>query len=94
VEADKAGKAVVFFHDLMHDGEPLKEGSPPKWLFRTEIIFERDPETAPKLTDEQREAREFLRRAELAEESSNFTEAMSFYKRAYRLDPSLQEGEQ
>ena len=28
VEADKHGKAVVFFHDLMHDGEPLKENSP------------------------------------------------------------------
>ena len=28
VESDKAGKAVIFFHDLMHDGEPLAEGSP------------------------------------------------------------------
>ena len=39
VEADKAGKAVVFLHDLMHDGEPLKAGSPPKWLFRSEVMF-------------------------------------------------------
>lgn len=45
VEADKAGKSVLFLHDLMHDGEPLKEGSPPKWLFRTDVVFERDAET-------------------------------------------------
>lgn len=89
VEADKAGKAVVFFHDLMHDGEPLKEGSPPKWLFRTEILFERDPETAPQLTSEQKEAREFLKKAEQAEEGGRLPEAVSFYKKAYRLDPSL-----
>lgn len=30
VEADKAGKAVLFFDELMHDGEALEEGSPPK----------------------------------------------------------------
>jgi len=89
VEADKAGKAVVFFHDLMHDGEPLKEESPPKWLFRTEILFERDPETAPKPTSEQKNAREFLQKAEKAEADCNWKEAMSFYNKAYRLDPSL-----
>lgn len=90
VEADKAGKAVVFFHDLMHDGEPLKEGSPPKWLFRTEIIFERDPATAPQLSKDQKDARELLKRAEEAEEGGQLNEAISFYKQAYRLDPSLE----
>jgi len=40
VEANKAGKVVVFFHDLMHGGKLLKEGSPPKWLFRSKIMFE------------------------------------------------------
>jgi hypothetical protein len=89
VEADKHGKAVVFFHDLMHDGEPLKENSPPKWLFRTEIMFERDPETAPQLTSQEREARDFVKRAELAEEEGNISEAIRLYKRAYRLDSSL-----
>lgn len=90
VEADKAGKAVVFFHDLMHDGEPLKEGSPPKWLFRTEILYERDPSTAPQLSSAEKEAREFLKQAEQAEEAGRLTEAMSFYKKAYRLDPTLE----
>lgn len=89
VDANKAGKAVVFFHDLMHDGEPLKDGSPPKWLFRTEVLYERDPTTAPQLTPEQREAKELLKKAEESEEKGNFSEAMSFYKKAYRLDSSL-----
>jgi hypothetical protein len=90
VEANKAGKAVVFFHDLMHDdGEPLKEGSPPKWMFRTEIMFERDPKTAPQMTSQQREAREFLRKAETAEMQGNIPEAITLYKKAYRLDTTL-----
>lgn len=90
VEADKAGKAVVFFHDLMHDGEPLKEGSPPKWLFRTEIMYERDPDSAPSKTKEEIDAQEFLKKAEQAEENGDISGATKFYKMAYRLDPSLE----
>lgn len=90
VEAEKAGTASVFFHDLMHDGEPLKQGSPPKWLFRTEIMYQRDPESAPKLSDEQKQAREFLDQAELAENSGDISGAITFYKKAYRLDPELE----
>ena len=33
--------AVVFFQDLLHDGEPLRNGSPPKWIYRTDVIYER-----------------------------------------------------
>jgi hypothetical protein len=89
VEADKAGKAVVFFHDLLHDGEPLKEGSPPKWLFRTEVMYERDPETAPKLTCDQLDARELLKQAEEAEVKGCIPEATLLYRKAYKLDPVL-----
>jgi len=89
VEADKAGKAVVFFHDLMHDGEPLKDGSPPKWLFRTEVMYERDPDSAPKLSSVQVEARELLKEAEKAEMSCDIPEATRLYRKAYRLDPTL-----
>jgi len=92
VEADKAGKAVVFLHDLMHDGEPLKDGSPPKWLFRTEVMYRRDPETAPKLSKQQVEAREFLEKAEKAEVNCNISEAVQLYRKAYRLDPTLDTG--
>lgn len=89
VEADKAGKASVFFHDLMHDGEPLKAGSPPKWLFRTEVMYERDPETAPKLSEDQIKARKYLDEAEDAEKNGDIIGATKLYKMAYRLDSSL-----
>lgn len=89
VEADKAGKAVVFLHNLMHDGEPLKEGSPPKWLFRSEVMFERDPDTAPKLSSQEVEARRYLKMAEDAESKGDISGATSFYKKAYRLDCTL-----
>ena len=90
VDADKAGKAVVFFHDLLHDGEPLKEGSPPKWLFRTEVLFERDPSTATQLTSDEQEARKLLKEAEEKEERGHFDEATKLYRRAYRLDNALE----
>ena len=86
VEADKAGKAVVFLHDLMHDGEPLKAGSPPKWLFRSEVMFERDPDTAPKMSEQQIETRKYLKMAEDAESRGDILGATSLYKKAYRLD--------
>lgn len=89
VEADKAGKAVIFFHGLMHDGEPLLEGSPAKWLFRTEVMYQRDPGSTPKLTAQQKEARILVKAAEIAEEGGDIPKAMSLYSRAYRLDPSL-----
>lgn len=58
IEADCAGKAIVFRHGLMHDGEPLQKGSPPKWLFHTEVMFERDEASAaPQLSAAQQEAR-------------------------------------
>ena len=89
VEADKAGKASVFFHDLMHDGEPLHEGSPPKWLFRSEIMYKRDPKTVPLMTSAQTDAREYLRKAEEAETEGDVMQATKFYKIAYRLDNTL-----
>ena len=90
VEADKAGKSVLFLHDLKHDGEPLQEGSPPKWFFRTDVVFERDAETAPKLTDGQREARRALDQAEEFETQGAIKDAIRCYSKAYRLDPSLE----
>jgi hypothetical protein len=90
VEAENAGTASVFFHDLMHDGEPLKEGSPPKWLFRTEIMYERDPESAPKLSSKQQDARKHLAQAEEAESKGEISRAISLYNKAYRLDLDLE----
>jgi len=42
VRPDEPGMAVAFFHGLVHDGEQLTELAPPKWLFRSNIIYARD----------------------------------------------------
>ena len=89
VEADKAGKANMFFHDLLHDGEPLKEGSPPKWLFITQVMFKRDVDSAPNMTQVQIDARLYLEQAEEAENMGDILEATRLYKKAYRLYPAL-----
>lgn len=89
VEADHAGKAVIFFHNLLHDGEPLNEGSSPKWVYRSLIYYKRDPESAPKLTTTEVHARKLIKEAEEAEQSGLIDKAISLYKAAYRLDPSL-----
>lgn len=47
VRPDAPGCAVVFLHGLLHDGEPLKAGAPPKWIFRSEVVYHRDQATAP-----------------------------------------------
>ena len=90
MEAEQAGTASIFFHDLMHDGEPLKQDSTPKWLFRTEIMYERDPQSAPKATPTEVEARQFLVLAEEAESKGEINKAISLYTRVYRLDPRLE----
>mmetsp|Transcript_19580 Transcript_19580/g.26880 ORF Transcript_19580/g.26880 Transcript_19580/m.26880 type:complete len:276 (-) Transcript_19580:56-883(-) len=91
IEANKSGKAVIFFHKLMHDGEPLADNSPPKWLFRTEVIYSRVPGTAPLYTQAQMEARQFLDEAKSLEEAGKFSEAARLYDRAFKMDETLEQ---
>lgn len=91
VEGDSVGKAVVFWHDMLHQGQPLDEDShEPKWLLVTQILFQRDPSSAPQYTEDERMAREWLKQAEEAEQQRNVPEAIRLYNKAYRLDPSLE----
>ena len=52
-------------------------------------MYQRDPDSAPQMAKDQRDARIFLQQAELAENNGDIKEATKFYKKAYRLDPSL-----
>ena len=112
VEADRAGKALIFQHDLMHEGELIQvqqqqsqqhhtsssvsssvEQTPsasPKWLLLTQVLYRRDPATAPTWTANQYEARRFLALAEKAEIEGDITGAIRLYTRAYKLDPILE----
>jgi hypothetical protein len=96
VPADAAGKAVLFYHGLLHDGEPIAEDCPvQKWIFRSEIMYRRDEASIvavdESLTAEQREARQHLRTAQRLEANRQIAEAIQCYKKAYRLDPTLEE---
>lgn len=90
IESDSAGRAVVFFHGLMHDGEPLAEGSPPKWIFRALVYYKRDPQSAPQMTLEEKEARRLFKEAVAAEEGGDISGAIKLYSKAFKLDPSLE----
>lgn len=35
--APKAGRAIVFNHNMLHEGGPLHSGT--KWILRTELMF-------------------------------------------------------
>ena len=45
------GMTIVFFHPLLHEGGQLAQDSRDKYILRTDIIFERDPETMPKISE-------------------------------------------
>ena len=90
VEGNAVGKAAVFWHDVMHQGQPLVANSAPKWLLITQVLFVRDPSTAPQWTTEQRLARDYLKQAEAAEVAGNIPEAIRCYNKAFKLDPSLE----
>jgi hypothetical protein len=93
VAPDTAGKAVLFFHDHLHDGEPIAMDCPVrKWLCHNDILYERRPnnDDAPvALTASQQEAQKHLELAQQCEANGQIEEATQSYRRAYRLDPSL-----
>lgn len=91
VGGEFAGQAAIFWHDILHQGEPLGEDDEnDKWLLITQVMFERDPDTAQQLTPDQRQARRYLQQAEEAEEEGKITEAIRLYNKAYRLDRTLE----
>mmetsp|Transcript_13626 Transcript_13626/g.33056 ORF Transcript_13626/g.33056 Transcript_13626/m.33056 type:complete len:377 (-) Transcript_13626:147-1277(-) len=85
---DEAGCGLIFYHGLMHDGEPLAEGAPPKWLFRTEVMYRRDPASAPPSSAAEDEARALELEAEDIE-CHDPMRAVDLYRRADRLRKGL-----
>jgi hypothetical protein len=101
VTSDEGGKAVLFMHDLMHEGGTLEvrnedgeveseKEAKPKWLLISQVLYQRDPSTAPRLTSKQKEARILLKEAEEAEMNGDISLAIKKYNKAYKLDPSLE----
>ena len=110
VSGDVEGQSVIFWHDVLHQGQALtvvtpkanKEeeeddedettlaAPPPKWVLLTQVLYDRDPESALQWTEDERLARAFLAQAEVAEREGRVAEAIRLYNKAYRLDPSLE----
>lgn len=83
------GLAALFSHDLLHDGEALVQGE--KYLLRTDLMFTRDVPfemdvVFPGLSDAEK-GRKALEIAARLEDGHNQTEALVWYKKAYRLCP-------
>jgi hypothetical protein len=92
VHPDRPGLATVFFHDLLHDGERLEKGCPPKWIYRTDVIYQRDEGTGPHvagMTEAQHTARRLYAEAEALEVEDPMG-AAKLYRRAFKADASLE----
>ena len=84
VRPEEVGMAALFYHGHMHDSEPLRRGSGPKWIWRTEVMYRREPESAPMLCPAAELARRIERDAERIEREEAM-EAMKLYQLAQRL---------
>lgn len=78
----KTGRAVVFEHEVFHEGSRVDAGV--KYAIRTDVMY-----ASPKASDKQLQARNLYKLANELEMQKKYTEAISYYKRAYALDPQL-----
>jgi hypothetical protein len=85
----RRGSVIIFQQcTILHDGEPLVDGT--KHIFRSDVMFSRDPDTAPSHSPHQARALDLLQRAMKAEGDGDFALATSLYSRAYKLYPALE----
>ncbi|KAL1411364.1 hypothetical protein Q8F55_002319 [Vanrija albida] len=87
------GCAAAFRDALRHDGEVLALGE--KFLLRTDVMFERvdgpfDFDAVFAGLGREEQAAEALKLAAALEDAGNHGEAVAWYRKAYRLDPSLE----
>ena len=80
----ETGGAATFYHGLMHDSEPLLEGAPPKWIWRTEVVYQRDPSSCPQI-DRATELARIIDRAAEKIERVDAMASMQIYQLSQRL---------
>jgi tetratricopeptide (TPR) repeat protein len=85
------GSAAVFRDSLWHDGEEVRGGV--KYLLRTDVMFIRDePYDFDSLYADlgrEEKARKALALAVRLEDGKNQQEALTWYRKAYRIWPDL-----
>jgi len=80
------GSALLFHHRLLHEGEILKEGY--KYILRSDIVYKRTH--FPDIKPSERDAIDWLIKAQQLEIDKYYKEATQYYKKAYRLWPELE----
>lgn len=85
------GLAAIFHQALLHDGETLLKGE--KYLLHTDLMYTRDvpfemDDVFRGLSSEEKGSKA-LEIASRLEDANNQAEAVSWYRRAYKLNPDL-----
>ena len=87
------GSAAIFRDSLYHDGEALGAGV--KYLLRTDIMFVRDEPYDLSLAcvgwNDEGKGRKALKWAWKLEDGGNHEAAVAWYKKAFRLCPTLEQ---
>lgn len=86
----ETGLCMLFFQPgLMHEGEDLHSGL--KYILRTDVMYRRNPATKIQRTPQREQAMALLQQAQAAEERGECDIACNLYRRAFKLDPELEQ---
>lgn len=86
----EAGSVLLFYQNIVHEGEPVGSGST-KYIIRTDLMFRRDRPFCTSASDV--EAFRLMKEAEEIENKqqgpAGATKAASLFRQAFRMSPSL-----
>jgi prolyl 4-hydroxylase len=91
----RQGDALIFDHNILHEGATVSSGV--KYIMRCEVMYRRVPLDESHLSPEEQKqlakerlAMTYLRQAQLLEADRHELEAVEFYRKAFKLLPSLE----
>jgi hypothetical protein len=81
-----AGMALVFQHKILHEGQRLIGGT--KYIMRSDVMYRQVRDDCA--DSDMRKGLDLLEQAERAEATGNYDDAVTYYRKAYRLCPELE----
>jgi len=82
----KAGRAVIFFHNIVHQGVPVGVGSE-KYIIRSDVMFRRRNPVCK--TERDREAFQLYQAAQEKSIAGQSDEAIQMFRKAFKMSPVL-----